>query len=307
MTARIRIGTRGSRLALAQAGGIRDALAAALPGSEPELIVIKTSGDRFVDRPLREIGGKGLFVKEIEQALVDGAIDCAVHSMKDLPGELAPGLVLAAVPNREDPRDVLVTRSASSLEDLPRGARIGTSSTRRRALCRALRPDLELAELRGNVDTRLRKLENGEVAGILLAAAGLRRLGVTPAGAHALDPTAFVPAIGQGALALETRDDHFRDLVGRLDHAESAVRARAERAVLAALGGSCHTPIAAHAVVDGDTIHVRGVVVRPDGGVRVEASLTGAASAAEEVGYDLARALRDRGADAILEALDVHG
>jgi len=299
----IRIGTRGSRLALAQAEWFRRALETRCDVAA-ELVIIKTSGDRFVDRPLRDIGGKGLFVKEIEQALLEGGIDCAIHSMKDLPAELAGDLVLSAVPEREDPRDVLITRDGLELEELPAGFRVGTSSLRRRALCLALRPDLAIEDLRGNVDTRLRKLESGDLDAILLAAAGLNRLGISPSGARALDPMPFLPAIGQGALAIETRQDEIATIVGRLDDRTTHLCTRAERAVLAALGGSCHTPIAALGEIDDHTLTLDGVIASPDGSRVVRGRETGSVADPEAIGRRLAEDLCRKGGDAILAELD---
>jgi len=302
---KVRIGTRGSKLALAQAEWFRTALQARRADVAAELVIIKTSGDRIVDQPLRDIGGKGLFVKEIEQALLDAAIDCAIHSMKDLPGELAGDLLLAAVPPREDPRDVLVTRAGLQLETLAPGATVGTSSTRRRALCRALRPDIVLEEMRGNVDTRLGKLAAGRVDAIILAAAGLNRLGLAPAGMRALDPAVFPPAIGQGALAIETRPGEIEAIVACLDDPHTHACTRAERAVLAALGGSCLTPIAAHARLDGGELSIAALVASPDGSRIVKARGAGAAADAVDIGRRLADTLRQLGADAILAELDV--
>lgn len=301
MTDPIRIGTRGSRLALAQAHWFADALREL--GQQAELEIIKTSGDRFVDRPLRDIGGKGLFVKEIEQALLDGTIDCAVHSMKDLPAELAPGLVLAAVPRREHAHDVVISEDGRALSNLPEGARVGTSSTRRKAFCLHARPDLDIVELRGNVDTRLRKLGTGEVDAILLAAAGLNRLGLEPAGLHALEPPGFLPAIGQGALALESRDDHVASILTALDHSATNDATRAERAVLAALGGSCHTPIAAHAICDGEALSLHAAIAAPDGSRIVRAQGESSRPAGEQLGRDLAAELLADGGSEILAAL----
>ncbi|MEK7701320.1 MAG: hydroxymethylbilane synthase, partial [candidate division NC10 bacterium] len=242
-----RLGTRGSPLALAQAS----AMAARLRGlgADVEIVPIRTEGDRLLEARLAALGGKGLFVKEIEDALCDGAIDAAVHSLKDLPAEVPAGLALAAFPERGDPRDVLVTRTGARFEDLAPGAVIGTSSPRRRAIVLSLRPDLVVEPMRGNVDTRLRKLEGGAWDGVVLAAAGLQRLGLAPAHARPLDPEVFVPAVGQGILAVEVRaaDRATRSLVERLDHPPTRACALAERAYLGRLGASCNTPMAAHA------------------------------------------------------------
>lgn len=303
MTRTLRIGTRGSRLARAQAEWLRKEIESHFPDLRASLVIIKTSGDRFVDRPLRDIGGKGLFVKEIEQALLDGEIDCAIHSMKDVPSELAGDLTIAAVPRREDARDVLVSESGSNLNALPHGARIGTSSTRRRAICCSLRPDVVVEDLRGNVDTRLRHLADGRFDAILLAAAGLRRLGLQPLGAHALEPGAFVPAIGQGALAIETRPDAIGARLATFDDPQTRMCVMAEREVLKALGGSCHTPIAAHATVDGATIRIAGLVASPDGRRVIRSQADGALAHAESLGRRLADDLQGAGAAEILVAL----
>lgn len=300
----IRIGTRGSRLALAQANWFLQRLETRC-NVAAELIVIKTSGDRFVEQPLRDIGGKGLFVKEIEQALLDGDIDCAIHSMKDLPAELAGNLILAAVPEREDPRDVLVTRDGTPLAALPAGSRVGTSSLRRRALCLALRPDLAVEDLRGNVDTRLRKLEAGDLDAILLAAAGLNRLGIAPSGARPLAPDPFLPAIGQGALAIESRPDEIAEILAALDDPTTHTCTRAERAVMAALGGSCHTPVAAHATMSGADLVLDGVIASPDGARVIRGREHGSATDPESIGHRLAADLLARGGEAILAELDV--
>jgi len=296
----IRIGTRGSALALAQATWARDALARRYPERGATLVVIKTSGDRFVDRPLADIGGKGLFVKEIDEALLAGTVDCAVHSMKDLPAALAPGLHLAAVPRREDPRDVLITQAGVAFAALRAGARVGTSSLRRAALLRHLRPDLTITPLRGNVDTRLRKVAAGELDAIVLAAAGLHRLGLAPPAAEPLDPGVFVPAVGQGALALETRADASATLLAWLDDPVTRAAVEAERAFMQAVGGSCHTPLAAHATVGAAQLRLQALVASPDGTRVLRGDRTGPAAAATDIGAALAAELIDRGATDIL-------
>ena len=303
MSRLLRIGTRGSRLARAQADWVRRRLEEAHAGLRAELVVIRTSGDRFLDGPLSSIGGKGLFVKEIEAALSAGEVDCAVHSMKDLPADLAPGLVLAAVPEREDPRDVVVTREAGGLERLPEGARVGTSSQRRAALVRAAYPALQVVDLRGNVDTRLRKLADGEVAAVVLASAGLRRLCIDPPHAELCDPESFVPAIGQGALALESRGDEVAPLLRALEHPPARVAIDAERALLHGVGASCVTPLAGYATVDGDALRLRAVLAQPDGGRVVRVESDGSAARAAEIGAEVARRLLDAGGAEILRAL----
>ena len=298
---RWRIGTRGSRLALAQAGWVQERFRTAGVG-EPELVVIRTSGDRIVDRPLYAVGGKGLFVKEIEEALLAQEIDCAVHSMKDVPAELAPGLVIAAVPEREDPRDMLITRVAGGLAAIPHAGRVGTSSLRRTALMRAQRPDLVIETMRGNVDTRLRKLEAGEVDAIVLASAGLRRLGIQPPHVTVLSAEDFVPAIGQGALALETRAADAA-LLAPLQHEPTRQAVDAERAFLIGVGGSCVTPLAAHAVVSDGMLIVRALIAQPDGGRTIRGERHGDAADGARLGSDLAVELLRDGGQEILNAL----
>ncbi|HVN87681.1 MAG TPA: hydroxymethylbilane synthase [Candidatus Binatia bacterium] len=301
MSRPIRIGTRGSALALTQSRWTQQQLA--VRGQAAELVTITTSGDRFVDRPLSAVGGKGLFVKEIEEALSDGRIDCAVHSMKDVPGELAPGLTIAAVPSREDARDVVLTRTGVALAALPPESRVGTTSLRRVALVRAANPALAIAPLRGNVDTRLRKLDAGEFDAIVLAAAGLNRLGIIRDHVEHLDPVQFVPAIGQGALAIETRADDIPAAVAALDDPAARTAVDAERAFLIRVGGSCHTPLAAHATLTGDRLHLRAVIASPDGRQVIRGERTGAAADAATIGTHLADELLTRGGDVILQAL----
>ncbi len=309
MSRTLRIGTRGSKLALAQSRWVQARLHQLRPDLDPQLVIIKTSGDRFADQPLGAIGGKGLFVKEIEEALSTGSIDCAVHSMKDVPGELAPGLVIAAVPAREDVRDVLITRDGLTLDQLPRGAHLGTSSLRRMALVRARRGDLAVRNLRGNVDTRLDKLERGEVDAIVVAAAGLRRLNIAPAGVTFFDPADFIPAIGQGALAIESRDDADNETLRALDDRDTRIAVTAERAFLLRVGGSCRTPLAAHAIVTADTLELRALIASPDGTRVVRGIRSGSTADAAALGADLAAELLQRGGAEVLLALGeaVHG
>jgi hydroxymethylbilane synthase len=298
----LRLGTRGSPLALAQAHMVRQALASAhgLPADRIELSVIRTSGDRIQDRPLSEVGGKGLFTKEIEEALIAGAIDLAVHSSKDMPTVLPAGLVLAAFLPREDPRDAFVSLRARSLSDLPQGATVGTASLRRQAMVKRSRPDLAVVPLRGNVETRLRKLDEGVADATLLALAGLKRLGLADKATAVLDVDAFLPAVGQGAIGIETRidDARTRELLQLIDHADTASALAAERAFLAVLDGSCRTPIAGHATVAAGRLRFRGMIVKPDGSEAHETAREGGISDAEALGADAGHELRGRaGAD----------
>ncbi len=296
---RVKIGTRGSPLALVQAESVAAPLRSL--GVDVEIVPVRTEGDRRLEIQLAAIGGKGLFVREIEEMLLAGTLDCAVHSLKDLPAETPAGLALAAFPEREDPRDVLVTRERRRLEDLRPGARLGTGSPRRRALALALRADLVVEPVRGNVDTRLRKLESEGWDGVLLAAAGLTRLGLAPAHVQPLDPHVFVPAVGQGVLAVESRADDRRvlALLGRLDHAPTRACALAERACLARLGASCNSPVAAHALQDGTTLKMTALVASEDGRKVLRASAAGVAEDPERLGRRLADSLLDQGAASV--------
>jgi hydroxymethylbilane synthase len=294
----LKIGTRGSALALAQAHETRARLMAAhgLPETAFEIVVITTSGDRIQDRPLAQAGGKGLFTKEIEEALLDGRIDLAVHSSKDMPTALPDGLELSAFLEREDVRDAFIGRVAPSLAELPQGAVVGSSSLRRQALIRRLRPDIEVVTFRGNVQTRLRKLEAGEVAGTLLAYAGLRRLDLAGIVTQLLPVDEFPPAPGQGAICIETRigDEATLDLVRPIGHAATAQALTCERAFLAALDGSCRTPIAGHAVIDGDRLAFRGMILTPDGRETHEIAAEGRATDAARIGRQAGADIRDR-------------
>jgi hydroxymethylbilane synthase len=283
---------------------VRDLLAAAEPGIETAIEIIHTKGDRILDVPLAKVGGKGLFVKEIEDALLDSRCDVAVHSLKDVPAELPAGLVLGAALPREVPYDALVSERYGSLEDLPEGARVGTSSLRRLAQLKALRPDLDVVSLRGNVDTRLRKLSEGFDA-ILLAAAGLRRLGLGHRATALLTPPDFVPAVGQGVVVVECReaDRGTRQALDRLEHRDTRVAVRAERAFLATMGGGCQVPLGAYATVDGDDVRVIGMVGRPDGSEILRADAEGTAEGAEACGRAVAQELLGRGGREILESL----
>jgi hydroxymethylbilane synthase len=298
------IATRGSKLALWQAEHVRDRLQSTRPGLEVELLIVKTRGDKILDVPLAKVGGKALFVKEIEQALLDGRAQIAVHSMKDVPAELADGLHMAAVSEREDPRDAWISASGQPLAELPAGSVVGTSSMRRQCQILAARPDLEIDMLRGNVPTRLGKLDDGKFDAIVLAAAGLRRLGFGDRISEALEPERFVPAVGQGALGVETRADDAdtTELVrDAMHHQEDARRVAAERAFLLELEGGCQTPLAAHASYLGDRLHVAALIGRPDGTEVLRAERTGAPDDAEAMGVELANELLGQGGKKILE------
>ena len=291
------IGSRGSQLALWQAKWIAARLAER--GQETRTEIIKTTGDKITDVPLAKVGTKGLFTKEIEEALLDGRIDLAVHSLKDLPTEVPEGLVIAAIPEREDPRDAMV---GVPLKNVTAGARVGTSSLRRAAQLRVMRKDLKIESLRGNLDTRLRKLDEGQYEAIVLAAAGLTRLGWAYRIAEILSPDMMCPAVGQGALAVETRvDGPARDICSVLDHPATRVAFTAERAILASLGGGCQVPVGAHARVSGERLHLIAVVIAPDGERVVRKSDEGSEADAEELGRRLGAALLADGAREILE------
>ena len=310
----IHIATRGSALALWQAHHVRDAILRVKPRWAVALEVITTQGDKILDQPLAKIGGKALFVKEIEQALIYQRADVAVHSMKDVPAELAPGLTLAATSAREDPYDALCTCDGRSLDELPGGARVGTSSLRRQSQLLAKRPDLRISMLRGNVPTRLSKLDAGEFDAIILAAAGLRRLGHGNRISQLLDSELCVPAVGQGVLGIETRTPDSADDRALVDVLQAAIhdpaeerRVAAERAFLARLGGSCQTPLAAHAVYRGrpdpraGTLSIQGLCGRPDGSQILRAERKGPAADAEALGRALAEDLLGLGAQPIID------
>jgi len=293
------IASRGSQLALWQARWVSAQLASR--GHECRIEIIRTTGDKITDVPLAQVGTKGLFTKEIEEALLDGRADLAVHSLKDLPTELPAGLALAAIPEREDPRDALVGKR---LDDLAQGARVGTSSLRRSAQLRRLRPDLAIESVRGNLDTRLRKLDEGRYDAILLAAAGLKRLGWADRIAETLAPKVMCPAVGQGALALETlAAGKGLDACRVLDHASTHAAVAAERGLLAALGGGCQVPIGAHATVAGGRLGLLGVVASPDGARYVCGQAEGTVEEAEGIGRQLGADLLARGGREILDAV----
>jgi hydroxymethylbilane synthase len=292
----LRIGTRGSPLALVQARTVRARLALAMGVSEEavELVIIRTSGDVIQDRPLSEVGGKGLFTKEIEEALLDSRIDVAVHSAKDMPTFSQPGLMLAACLEREDPRDVFISLKARSLADLPQGATLGTASLRRQAIAKSIRPDLRVMPLRGNVETRLRKLEAGEVDATLLALAGLKRLGLAEHATKIMSVEEFLPAVAQGAIGIEARtnDMRTRDILARVDHADTSTAVACERAFLAELDGSCKTPIAGHATLSDNSLEFRGLIARPDGKAAHDIAGRGDRKDAVQVGKDAGRELK---------------
>jgi hydroxymethylbilane synthase len=308
----IRIGARGSKLSLAQAGMMQRAIAAALgapdrPEEVAPLVVITTTGDRVQDRRLLEIGGKALFTKEIEEALLDGRIDCAVHSMKDVPAEVPPGLTIAAIPEREDPRDAFLSRGAKTLDELPQGAKLGTASMRRQAQALHRRPDLDIVMLRGNVDTRLAKLAAGEADAILLALSGLNRLGMGDLPSSLIDPVEAPPAPGQGALAIQTRnEDAVAPWLAALRHEPTALAVAAERGALFALEGSCRTAIGAHATIEGATLSLIVEALTPDGKKRwrrhdsIDLPDRETETAARELGLRLGAEIREEGGAALI-------
>jgi hydroxymethylbilane synthase len=299
------LGTRGSKLAVHQSEWVQAQLHALAPHVTVTLRRIQTSGDKILDVPLAQIGGKGLFVKEIEDALLSGEIDLAVHSMKDVPTELPEGLAILCVPSREDPRDALISREGRAFMDLPLGARIGTSSLRRQSQLLHARPDLTIAMLRGNLDTRLKKLRDGQFDAIVLAAAGLRRLDWAHEITEYIAPEISLPAIGQGALGIEGRSDDLfiRSLLSGLNHAPSQTAVRAERALLHRLQGGCQVPIAAHATLAGTRVTLEGLVASVDGKELIRDSAEGTLEDPESIGIQLAEQLLARGGDKILRAV----
>ncbi|HEX7117643.1 MAG TPA: hydroxymethylbilane synthase [Longimicrobiales bacterium] len=303
----LRLGSRGSRLALWQAEHVKRRLEEAHRGLHVEIRILHTTGDRITDVPLARIGDKGLFTKEIDRAVVSGAVDAAVHSLKDVPTRLADGLALAAVLEREDPRDVYIPAagSADTLDGLPAGATVGTSSLRRRAQLLHTRPDLRVEDLRGNLDTRMERLREGRYDAIILARAGIRRLGFEDAVRQVLEPPAWLPAVGQGALGVAVREDdeRTRALLAPLRHAETAAATTAERAFLRTLEGGCQIPIGALATVEAGRLTLHGLVAGIDGHPLLRGEADGAADEAEAVGVALAHRLLDRGAGGILAAI----
>ncbi len=298
-TAAIRIGTRGSPLALAQANETARLLVGSC-GLDPAavtIVPIRTSGDAITDRPLIEAGGKGLFTKEIDEALIAGKVEIAVHSAKDMPTRLAEGLVLAACLKREDVRDAFLSNVAGTLAELPKGAVLGTSSLRRKALALRARPDLTVVDMRGNVETRIRRLAEGAADATLLAVAGLRRLGLVDRATSLLDADDWLPAVAQGAIAIVARadDETTCSLIARIDHRDTSLAVAAERAFLAVLDGSCRTPIGALARIDGDRLRFRGIIVKPDGSAAHVVERSGAAGEGERIGADAGAELARRG------------
>lgn len=301
----VRLGTRGSALALWQANHVRDELRRAHPGLTVELQIISTEGDRIQDRPLHEIGGKGLFVRAIEQRLIDDEIDLAVHSMKDLPAFGPEGLTLACTPPREDPRDALVGPAGATLATLPPGSRLGTGSLRRAALAHRINPAIKVVPIRGNVPTRVGKVDKGEVDAVLLAAAGLRRLGKAERIVELLDPEAFCPAPAQGILALQCRDDdtRVRGLIDALSCPEATLAAAAERGFLQRLEAGCTIPVGCHATRHGDELEVHGLVVHPSGSPCYETRRRGPVDQADALGREVAGELLEAGADRVMAEL----
>lgn len=300
-----RIGTRGSLLALWQANFIKDLLLASSPGLSPEIRIIKTTGDRNLESPLSEIGGKGVFVKEIEEALLSEEADIAVHSMKDLPAILPEGLVIGAVAPRHDPRDALISRDNLKLGDLREGARVGTGSLRRGAQMLSLIPGLSIVPIRGNVDTRIRKLREGkEYDAILLAAAGLGRMGLLGEASDIIPADVMVPAPGQGIIAVECRegDAETRGIISLINHARTWTAGTAERGFLRRLGGDCNIPAGCYAEIEGDRVSVTGILASPDGGTVIREQSEGAAGDAESLGLGVAELILSRGGDRLTES-----
>jgi len=291
------IGARGSPLALAQAEAVRRGLAAVHGAGAITVVPITTSGDRIADRPLVDVGGKGLFTKEIDEALIAGRIDAAVHSAKDMPTELPDGIVIAACLTRADVRDAFVSPSAARLADLPAGAVVGTSSLRRKALTLRMRPDLVVADLRGNVETRLRKVGDGVVDATLLAAAGLARLGLSDRASGLIEPDDWLPAVGQGTIAIAVRADDRRTigLIAAIDDRDTSVALAAERAFLARLDGSCRTPIGGLARIENGRVDFRGIIIKPDGSAAHAVRRQGPVSQAARIGGEAGQDLAERG------------
>ncbi|QTA83962.1 Porphobilinogen deaminase [Desulfonema limicola] len=307
MGAQIKIGTRGSQLALWQANWVKTALMEKFPGLSVELVIIKTKGDKILDVPLAKVGGKGLFVKEIEEALLDRRIDLAVHSMKDMPSEIPEGLCISAVPERENPKDALVSRNGLHLSGLPENAKVGTSSLRRAAQLKRVRPDIEIVSLRGNLDTRLKKLETENLDAVILAAAGLRRMGFEDRITQYLDEDTMLPAVGQGALCIESRenDPEIGHFLTALDHEKTRKVVLGERAFLNRLEGGCQVPIAAHGKLENNVFSLTGLVASLDGTKIIKHSISGPDTQSERIGIKLADRLLSEGAKEILDSVRI--
>jgi hydroxymethylbilane synthase len=305
MSDHIKIGTRGSKLALWQAGWVKTILEKKFPPTPIKLVIIKTQGDKILDVPLAKVGGKGLFVKEIEQALLGRSIDIAVHSMKDMPADIPQGLCIGAVPERENPLDVFISRNGTGFNEMADGSVIGTSSLRRSAQLRRARPDVVIRSIRGNLDTRLKKLECENFDALVLAAAGVKRLNFEHRITEYLDPELLLPAIGQGALCIEIRKDDsiVSPLVSSLDHAPTRAAVNGERAFLNRLEGGCQVPIAGHSQINGNQFTLTGLVAEVDGSRVVKGEKSGPLDSAETIGIQLAEELLARGADKILQKL----
>jgi hydroxymethylbilane synthase len=303
MDRHIKIGTRGSKLALWQAHWVKKALQKSHPSISAEIVILKTKGDKILDVPLAMVGGKGLFVKEIEEAIINGHIDLAVHSMKDMPADIPEGLCIGAVPKREAPQDVLISKKDQVLSELKRGAHIGTSSLRRAAQLRNIRPDIHISSLRGNLDTRLRKLATEDLDAVILAAAGVKRLNFENRITEYLDEDVMLPAVGQGALCVEIRknDPRIALLVSDLDHRHTHTAIKGERAFLGRLEGGCQVPIAAHGKIEGNTFILTGLVADLDGRTVIRETVSGSPAQSETIGVELAERLLSKGAKRILE------
>jgi len=301
----IKVGTRGSKLALAQTNSVIEALKKVAPEIEVEICVIRTSGDIMQDVSLAQIGGQGVFVKEIEEALLARSIDLAVHSMKDVPGETPEGLIFAAVMEREDARDVLVSRGNVKMEFMPKGARIGTGSLRRAAQIKAMLPDVSIMPLRGNIDTRLKKIETENLTGVILAAAGMKRMGYLEKITQYLPVELMLPAVGQGALGLEIRmqDTQLSELCAKMNDEQTAAEVAAERAYLRALGGGCRLPIAAYGLLEGKRLTLEGILAAPNGSTVIRDKVWGEIGQAEELGKKLADLILEKGGKRLLDLM----
>ena len=302
---RIKVGTRGSKLALTQTNYVVEALKNVAPEIEAEICVIKTSGDIMQDVSLAQIGGQGVFVKEIEEALLAGSIDLAVHSIKDVPGETPEGLIFAAVMQREDARDILVSRGNVKMEFMPKGAKIGTGSLRRAAQIKAMLPDVNIFPLRGNIDTRLKKIETENLTGVILAAAGMKRLGYLEKITQYLPVELMLPAVGQGALGLQIRkgDTELAGICGKLNHPQTAAEVSAERSYLRALGGGCRLPIAAYGLLEGKRLTLEGLLAAPNGSEIIRDKVWGEIDEAEELGKKLADLILEKGGKRLLDLM----